>query len=64
MAPDFIPAVPQDPFTGQALKCKFSGQRAVVYSVGPDGIDNGGAPFDQKTENGDITFELPAVKPK
>jgi hypothetical protein len=59
LAPDFIPAVPRDPFDGQAMKFKRSGQGAVVYSVGPDMIDNGGAPFDSKKKTGDITFTVP-----
>jgi len=30
----------------------------VIYSVGPDGKDDGGAAYDNKTKTGDIIFEL------
>jgi hypothetical protein len=58
LAPDFISAVPRDPFDGQAMKLKRSGEGLTVYSIGPDMIDNGGAPFDPKTKTGDITFAV------
>jgi hypothetical protein len=59
LAPDFIPAVPRDPFDGQAMKFKRTEQGAVVYGIGPDMIDNGGAPFDREKKTGDITFTVP-----
>jgi hypothetical protein len=59
LAPDFIPAVPRDPFDGQAMKFKRTEQGAVVYSVGPDMTDNSGAPFDREKKTGDITFTVP-----
>lgn len=31
-----------DPFTGQAFHLKVEGETVRVYSVGPDGVDNGG----------------------
>ncbi|WP_149114349.1 hypothetical protein [Limnoglobus roseus] len=39
---DLLPNVPPDPFTGQALKFKHEAGGVIVYSVGPDGEDNGG----------------------
>ena len=59
LAPDFIPALPRDPFDGQAMKFKRTEQGAVVYSIGPDVTDNGGAPFDREKKTGDITFTVP-----
>ncbi|MGA2031856.1 MAG: hypothetical protein ABSG68_06350 [Thermoguttaceae bacterium] len=59
LAPDFIPAVPRDPFDGQTMRFKRTGPRAVVYSIGPDLTDNGGAPYDRKTNTGDSTFTVP-----
>jgi hypothetical protein len=59
LAPDFIPAVPRDPFDGKAMKFKRTEQGAVVYSVGPDMTDNSGAPFDREKKTGDITFTVP-----
>jgi hypothetical protein len=31
-----------DPFTGKAFHLKVEGETVRVYSVGPDGVDNGG----------------------
>jgi len=36
----------------------------VICSIGPDLVDNGGAPFDQTgKQTGDIVFELSDRKP-
>jgi hypothetical protein len=35
--------VPVDPYNGEALRYKLRPNGAVVYSVGTDGVDNGGA---------------------
>jgi hypothetical protein len=40
---DYLPAVPQDPFTGRGLLYVANASRVVVYSTGGDGQDNGGA---------------------
>ena len=59
LVPDFIPVVPRDPFDGQAMRMKRIGQGGVVYSIGPDMVDNGGAPDDRNNNTGDITFKVP-----
>jgi hypothetical protein len=30
----------------------------VLYSIGPDGADDDGAPFDAQERTGDLTFRL------
>ncbi|MEM7165883.1 MAG: hypothetical protein AAF581_10485 [Planctomycetota bacterium] len=40
LVPEFLPAVPTDPFDETALK--YSRERRVVYGVGYDRVDNGG----------------------
>ncbi|MFA6134927.1 MAG: hypothetical protein WC869_13005 [Phycisphaerae bacterium] len=59
LTPKYILAVPTDPFTGQGMKLarKADGQ-CVIYSVGSDLQDDGGTPFDRKTEKGDISLTL------
>ena len=56
---DDLPAVPRDPFDDRPLRWKRTERGMVVYSIGPDGTDDGGAPFDRKTRAGDIAFDLP-----
>jgi hypothetical protein len=43
LAPDYLKAVPTDPYDGQPLRYKRLEDGAVVYSVGPDKQDDGGA---------------------
>lgn len=47
----YIDAVPEDPFVadGSTLRYRLSPGGPVVYSVGPDHVDNGGAPIGQET---------------
>jgi hypothetical protein len=52
LAPQFLAAVPTDPFDGQPLRYKKLGKGYVVYSVGEDGKDDGG------DEKKDITFTV------
>ncbi|MGA2060206.1 MAG: hypothetical protein ABSG67_06965 [Thermoguttaceae bacterium] len=59
LMPDFIALVPLDPFDGKPIRLKQTDGKLVIYSIGFDGTDDGGAPYDQNTRKGDITFELP-----
>lgn len=52
LVPRYIPDVPLDPFDGKPLRYKRLERGYAVYSVGPDGNDDGG------------TEPLPAVKGK
>ena len=59
VAPMYIRQVPPDPFTGQLLKMKATGDGVVVYSVGPDGVDDGGAPLsNEQPPKGDIRVRI------
>jgi hypothetical protein len=52
LAPDILPAAPPDPFGRGPLKYRLDGEKYVLYSVGPDGVDDGGQPGaiqDEKT---------------
>lgn len=45
LAPEFIPTIPTDPFARNApLHYQRKGSAYLLYSVGPDGKDDGGAP--------------------
>jgi hypothetical protein len=62
LVPTFLPAVPSDPFDGKPLRYKTLAKGYVVYSVGEDREDNGGA---EKNSKGvsygpgtDITFTV------
>jgi hypothetical protein len=42
LAPEFIEAIPPDPFTGEPPLCRRAAGGFTVYSVGEDGRDDGG----------------------
>ena len=51
LVPGIISKVPDDPFalTG-TFKYRLEKDKYVLYSVGPDGKDDGGTPIDDKTK--------------
>src|SRR5262249_27742509 len=42
LVPRYLAAVPADPFDGRPLRCRRLPDGFVVYSIGPDGTDDGG----------------------
>ena len=65
LVPGYLAIVPNDPFDGKPLRWKSGGDRIVIYSVGPDGKDDGGAAaYDRDTKTGDIAFTLPVKNRK
>jgi hypothetical protein len=66
LVPKYLQRVPTDPFTGRPLVYKQTGTNWLLYSLGPDGADDGGKPMgrirsgDHVEENkGDILYDLP-----
>jgi hypothetical protein len=41
------------------MRLKRTEHGLIVYSIGPDMTDDGGAPYDQEKKTGDITFTVP-----
>jgi type II secretory pathway pseudopilin PulG len=63
LVPQFLSAVPVDPFDGQPLRYHRLGKGYVIYSIGRDGLDDGGRekPADWKSSDKtsyDITFTV------
>jgi len=59
LAPAYLSTVPLDPFDGQPLRFHPKGRGYVLYSVGPDLIDNQGAQINGKET--DIVFSVVAA---
>jgi hypothetical protein len=56
---DTLPAVPLDPFDGSPIRFKVLDDGAVVYSTGPDRVNDGGVLLSEREEPGtDIGFRL------
>jgi hypothetical protein len=60
LVPDYLPAVPADPFDGKPLRLRRTEDGIMVYSVGSDGADNGGNldRKDGKAPGTDLGFRL------
>jgi hypothetical protein len=61
LVPEFLEHFAIDPCDGQPLRLKRDGEWLQVYSAGPNGEDEGGAPRDPQTgRNDDVVFRLRA----
>jgi hypothetical protein len=49
LVPDYLPGLPLDPYTRQPLVYRKTGDAWVIYSVGHDGVDDGGNFTNMKT---------------
>ncbi len=59
LVPSFFDTVPRDPFDGNSLRYKMLERGYIVYSIGQDGQDNGGAERSTVSERPyDITFSV------
>ena len=47
LVPDYLRAVPLDPYSGERLIYRPSADGYQLYSVGPDGVDDGGKPMER-----------------
>jgi len=47
LVPTYLSKIPEDPFALQGPFCyRLQGEKYLLYSIGPDGKDNGGIPID------------------
>lgn len=58
LVPEFISEIPRDPFDGKPLKMTNVDEGLILYGIGPDLKDDGGAEFDDVKKTGDLTFCL------
>jgi len=63
LLPGLIQRVPLDPFTGRPLIYRAQGTNWLLYSVGADGVDDGGKPVGRSAtggiQKGDLFFDSP-----
>ena len=61
LVPNYLPAIPADPYDeDQPIRYRASGEDYVLYSIGPNRIDDDGVPrlSAPNGEEGDITSTL------
>ena len=55
---NYLSRAPQDPFSGKQMSYRPQGTNWLLYSVGPDGVDDGGRPAGWGSQaKGDILFD-------
>jgi hypothetical protein len=59
LVPEFLPSAPLDPFTNLPLKIVVTAEKFIVYSIGSDGVDNGGNLGEWDGPNPDFGFFVP-----
>ena len=62
LAPNYIPSVPDDLFTGKTLAYKPRKDGYLLYSVGENGRDDGGNGRADEPAGDDLTVRMPASK--
>lgn len=60
LVPQYLDDVPLDPFDGRPLRYMVHNDEALVYSIGPDLKDDGGATFNDQKKTGDMVFTVKA----
>jgi hypothetical protein len=55
---EFLPEVPEDPFDGGPLRYIRRDGEAVIYSIGPNEVDEGGLPETEDEREADVVFRL------
>src|SRR5436190_5853138 len=60
LAPHYLQSVPVDPFSGRSMVYRPQGTVWLLYSVGEDGVDDGGKPVGRGLgAKGDIFYDSP-----
>ena len=57
LTPEFIDKLPVDPFSGKDFVYRTEGKGFIVYSVGPNGVDDGGVEDPKNHDAGDIIWK-------
>jgi len=58
LVPQYLQRVLEDPFSGQPLVYRSQGTNWLLYSLGPDGVDDGGSPAGRRVSGkGDLLFD-------
>ncbi len=59
LAPKYVAKLPDDVFSGTALVYKPTAKGYLLYSVGPNGIDDGGQSYNDEPKGDDLAVRVP-----
>jgi len=63
LVPQFLQALPRDPFGTNGFIYRTQTNGFLLYSVGPDGKDDGGTPIAARGQSGDIPSSTLGLQP-
>jgi hypothetical protein len=58
LPPKYLAHLPQDPFSAQPLHYQKQAAGFLLYSVGPNGVDDGGRTHDSQPRGDDVVFRV------
>lgn len=58
LVPKYLNEVPLDPFDGKPVRYQRTAKGAIAYSIGINGIDDGGSKPDKGIDAGDVVFTV------
>jgi hypothetical protein len=64
LTPKYISRMPNDLYTEQPLNYRRQGAGFLLYSVGENGVDDGGRTFDSQPRGDDIVLRVSGEQPK
>jgi hypothetical protein len=62
LVPNYLDEIPIDPFNGQSLRLTTRNGEWIIYSVGANGIDNGGKSGAPSKDEDDVSFTFKSMK--
>jgi hypothetical protein len=64
LSPKYIDKIPDDLFSGQPLIYRLESDGYLLYSVGVNGVDDGGQGYDDDPKGDDLVIRMPVPEPK
>jgi hypothetical protein len=64
LSPNYLAKIPDDLFSGKPLVYRLEGKGILLYSVGPNGVDEGGRGPDDDPRGDDLSVRLPLPRPR
>jgi hypothetical protein len=65
LSPNYLPTIPADPYASSGtFRYKRTPESYLLYSIGPDGVDDGGKPIETPTKTGNDRYRIRDDKQK
>jgi hypothetical protein len=64
LAPKYLETIPDDLFSGKPLIYRLEDDGYLLYSVGPNGVDDDGRGYDDQPRGDDVSIRIPVPVPR